>query len=342
MQDLTPLHRDRMDRVHDLTADQSPQHASALRQLREAAAGLEIRPWGLPAGERAALRTSLRALPSAEQVRILKAAVDLMPSYRKPDDKVTGPLLYEAASLLYSTRLPLTEDDLCELLTSAHHLCGHGADVRPPFDLARDYMRRNGFSPKLAAAINAMVAQLPKSGAVKVGQLRRAADLLSVLTHTPQPVRGQRPWIDTVAEVLADLDADELRVWQRLVIAMSVGERHVMPSTYATIATTVIDELGPTTVLDRLRVCWPDTDRTVSLKRSGAQLLKHFIWLLELLPNRVGEDLVCEVAEMTWDRQAPPMAVLKPAAAYLSDSTSSEAQAARSLLEQQIAVAMAR
>lgn len=67
----------------------------------------------------------------------------------------------------------------------------------------------------------------------------------------------------------------------------------------------------------------------MSLHGSGAQLLKHFIWMLERLPRADGEQLVNSLAEIEWKPRPRPFAVLKPAATYLAGATSLEAITAR-------------
>jgi hypothetical protein len=192
-------------------------------------------------------------------------------------------------------------------------------------------MRRNGYSPALADAIQEFIANLPPAIAITVKELHRAADLLSVLLPpaTPNPRVRLRPWIDSVAEHLTRLEPGELDHWRRLVLAMSISERHQVPKTWQRVAAPFLDEVGSTLAVERLRAWWPEPDTEISLKKSGAQLLKHFIWLLGSVPGRAGEELVCSLATMTWYPAAAPMAVLKPAAAYLADSTSRSAADSR-------------
>ena len=58
-----------------------------------------------------------------------------------------------------------------------------------------------------------------------------------------------------------------------------------------------------------------------SLKGSGAQLLKHFIWSLGIVDHPDRETLVAALADIEWTPKRP-MAVLKPAAEALADTTS--------------------
>ncbi|MGZ6780270.1 MAG: hypothetical protein ACXVGO_14895 [Mycobacterium sp.] len=290
----------------------------------------------MSASDKGTLRLRLLALPTADQVNLLKVAVHLMPAYRNASDFHDGSLAYEAADILYRARLPLTEADLCELLSTAAHGCGHGADVLPPFQLARDHMRRHGFSPAIAVAIATYRANLPSGNTVHLHLLRRSADLLSVLTPRPQQLDGPLPWIDDVGRRLAVLDDREKRPWQRLVLAMTVSDRPVASAAWQRIASSVVDELGVDHVQTALRDWWPQAGTEVCLERSGGQLLKHFIWLLPLLPAETGEALTSTIATMAWDRKSPPMAVLKPARIYLADCRSARSRRAHALIQAQI------
>jgi hypothetical protein len=248
--------------------------------------------------------------------------------------------LYEAAVLLYKMKLPLTEADLCGLLRTARHTCGHGQDVRPPVDLARDYMRREGYCPAIMAAIEDFRDALPHTRAGKVHNIRRAIDLLAVFTPRAAPTRGLRPWTAEVADHLAGLPADELRRWQQLALGMVVREQHRMPATWGRVATAFADEAGADGVVARLQEFWPARHADASLKQGGAQLLKHLLWMLSLLPGQpAGQELAARIPTMTWHQQDPPIGVLQAAAACLQPSTSPAARSARTLLVQQIAAA---
>jgi hypothetical protein len=122
---------------------------------------------------------------------------------------------------------------------------------------------------------------------------------------------------------------------------MVVREQHRMPATWGRVATAFIDEVGTGLVATRLQEFWPARHAEVSLKRGGAQLLKHFLWMLSLLPDRpTGDELASRIPTMTWRRQDPPIGILKAAAAYLEPSTSPAARSARALLLQQASAAV--
>lgn len=313
-----------------------PDDATRLRQL-QSLAGPRSWPWGLTPTERTLLRKQLRSLSSHEQIALLKSCVALMPQFRGRDSYPDGSLLYEAAVLLYQMQLPVSEADLCELLRTASHTCGHGQDVRPPVELARDYMRREGYSPAIMAAIEYFRDALPPVRAAKIHNVRRTIDLLAVLTPSAKPKRGLRPWTANVADYLAELPPEELRHWQQLVLGMAVQEQHQMPATWQRVATAFIDEVGAGLIAVRLQDFWPARHAEVSLKQGGAQLLKHFLWMLSLLPDRpAGEELASRIPTMTWRQHDPPIGILKAAAAYLEPSTSQVAHGARALLLQQI------
>jgi hypothetical protein len=233
-------------------------------------------------------------------------------------------------------KLPVSEADLCELLRTASHTCGHGQEVRPPVELARDYMRREGYSPAIMAAIEDFRDALPPARASKVHNIRRAIDLLAVLTPSAKPKRGLRPWTADVADHLAELPGEQLRHWQQLVLGMVVREQHRMPATWQRVATAFIDEAGAGLVAARLQEFWPARHAEVSLRQGGAQLLKHLLWMLSLLPDRpAGDELASRIPTITWHRQDPPIGILTAAAACLEPSTSTAARGARALLVQQ-------
>jgi len=310
-----------------------------VEQLRDLAAGLRTRPW-LDTTQRKTLKARLKQLPVDEQIDLLRFCVAEMPHFRGADNYSDGSLLYDVATLLYSMGLPLSEDDLCELLRTASHTCGHGCDVQPPFELARDYMRSYGFSVTLLEAIHGYRNSLPPARSVQLKNLLRSVDLLGVLDPPQPPGRGVQPWTVRISEQLLGMAEEERQAWQQLVLSMAVREPHTMPATWARVARAFVEELGTDTVVGRLQEFWPEAGEEVSLKRGGAQLLKHFVWLLSLLPDRPEvHELAARLATMTWHRQDPPMGVLKPAAEHLADRESADLLESRADLLLQIAAA---
>lgn len=285
--------------------------------LATAAIQVPMRPTGVGQEGEAVINSILSRLSPPDRVALLRAAVEGLPDLRRSNAANAnrhGTVLYAAVCALYRARLPLGEDDLCHLLVTARHNCGHGADTRPPFDLARTYMRKHGYSPSIGAAIRAFVANLPASSAVKVRELRRSASLIAVLGREGTVPDGT--WIGDVHLGLARLAGPERRVWERLVLAMSVSERMVMPNTWRRPVESAINELGPDVVLRRFDTWWPRAD-VVMLGDGGGQLLKHLIWMLELLPRTDSERLVAHLADVRFKGRREPLAVLKPAGAFL-------------------------
>ena len=247
-------------------------------------------------------------------------------------------MLYVIACQLYRSKLPLDEDDLSELLRTARHTCGHGADTRPPFDLSRDHMRSNGYSPTLAAAIHDFVENLPSSRATKVRELRRSARLIAVLDSTRPIVGNTRrvPWSETLRQGIAELRGAELAAWQRLILAMSATDRMGLPATWRRQAEAAIDELGVEPILNRLASWWPDSSQEVCLDGGAIVLMKHLIWMAGLLPRTQTEPLVAEIADMRWHPKREPLGIVKPAIAFLETATSPTGAEALARLRQRL------
>lgn len=307
--------------------------AVAERLLREIPDSF-VRTWGLSEDGQRALRLSIDALSEDEQVGLLLAAVESMPRLRQARDEKAGPVMYGAAAELYRRPLRFDEDVIARLLRTARHDCGHGADTKPPFELALRFQQERGYSPVLGAAIAEFVENFPKSNAVKLQSIRRSAALLRVLEcgNDPLPKLAPNAWINRVRVGLAVVEGDERRGWERFVLSMNVAEQMTMPQTWARRVRPILDELGAPTTWLRLEEWWP-TQPIESLKGSGAQLLKHFIWTLTLTAHPAGESLVARLAGIGWKPHPYPVAVLKPAASFLADAQSVEAKVARRTLQ---------
>lgn len=307
--------------------------AVAERLLREIPDSL-VQPWGLSGDGYRALRLSIDGLSDDEQVGLLLAAVESMPRLRQAGDEKAGPVMYAAAAELYGRPLRFDENVIARLLRTARHDCGHGADTKPPFELALRFQRERGYSPVLGAAIAEFVDNFPKSHAAKLQSIRRSAALLRVLErgNDPLPKLAPNAWINRVRVALAVVEGDERRGWERLVLSMKVGEQMTMPRTWVRQVHPILDELGAPTTWLRLEEWWP-SQPIESLEGSGAQLLKHFIWTLTLTAHPAGESLVARLADISWKPHPYPMAVLKPAASFLADAESVDAKVARGTLQ---------
>lgn len=307
------------------------------RRVEEALAGITIDPWGLSSEAEQRLKAVLAGFTPQERAALLVAAVRRMPERRAAGDGPGGALMYEVTSLLLRSKLPLTEAQLCEMLASSSHTCGHGVDTRGVFDLAHRHQQKHGYSPALGAAIRDYVGRIP-GGAATVQALQRSAALLGVLdTDMGDVTRATSQWwINQVRASLTQIGGGERQAWERLVLSMSVSEHMVRPRKWDKVAVPFIDGVGADLVVARLRSWWPRPP-VVSLQGSGAQLLKHFIWMLDLLPRAEGEPLVCSLAAIEWKPRPRPMAVLKPAAAYLVPATAPAAVTARRHFEALIA-----
>ncbi len=295
-----------------------------------------VHPWGPSEEARTQLETAIAALTDEERAGLLLAAYDEMPRLRDTGDVRRGPLLYAAAGIIGKTKPTLDEAALAHVLLSARHDCGHGLDTRLPFDLAMARLRDQGWSTALGQAIQAYAAALP-TGSTSVQAIRRSADLLVVLDADVNGLQGSRAawWINTVRAALADIDGDERACWERLVLAMRVGEQMTMPKTWATKATPILEAIGSGVVGARLTEWWPRGPKE-SLKGSGAQLLKHFIWSLGIIDHSARERLVATLAHIEWTPRQP-MAVLKPAAEALKSAKSDAGLAALDRLRTAIA-----
>jgi hypothetical protein len=111
---------------------------------------------------------------------------------------------------------------------------------------------------------------------------------------------------------------------------MSAGERMEAPRTWLGPAAEEVTRLDGAQVLARLHQWWPapGPDDVVRLDRGGGQLLKHLIWLLDLLPPG-GAELVVRLVDASYRPIQHPMAVLKPSVAYLERAGSDPAALAR-------------
>jgi hypothetical protein len=274
----------------------------------------------------------------AFQIALLKACLEQMPWHRRhapseatPAHYSIGSLLYEIACTLYGRKLGYSEADICEILRLSQHRCGHGSDVTPPFEIALDYARDNDLTSELLAALKTFLSNLKSVGSSQASHLKRKAGLLLVLDERPGR-RTKRCWSDRFRAGLLHLPAEEQSRWRGLVLHMKINDLPVMPEAWRPQAATFLADLGPELVLARLSSWWPDPDvsKIWPLQTGGSHLLKHFIWLLALMPQ--GRDLwrtddqllpkctalVCRLSFLDWNPRQQGQKVVIAAAHYLA------------------------
>ena len=261
--------------------------ADARQWLTAALADLDLNEPG-PAAT--ALCERIRAEKPAFQIALLKAGVERLPLLRADrndgGDRSTyrlGSILYDAVCALYGDRLPYDESDICALLRSSKHGCGHGRDVVAPFDLAIDHARRFGLTRELLEALGVFVGGLTGIQSSKAQHLKRRAALVFVL-DTDGCVEARPCWSDRFRLGLAALPAAERVRWQQLVLQMSVAEQARLPTTWRKTTGKFVGELGVAHVAGRLAHWWPTARPDAwTLESGGSQILRHFVWMLHVM-----------------------------------------------------------
>ena len=122
--------------------------------------------------------SDLAALPKDVQVAVLKECVARMPLLRDESRYAAGSALYEVACHLYSRKLPFEENDVCALLATSQHTCGHGSDVSAPLDIAQSWMQRNGYSEPIMNATRTFIVALSGVGSAQANFAKRRSAIM--------------------------------------------------------------------------------------------------------------------------------------------------------------------
>src|SRR5262249_37339634 len=102
-------------------------------------------------------------LPPKLQIALLKSCLELMVRLREQRRRAVAPgrgkefqinldiggVVYGIANDLFRRPLPFSERDVCEILETTRHDCGHGGDVTPPFVLTLAHARKYDLSARL-------------------------------------------------------------------------------------------------------------------------------------------------------------------------------------------------
>jgi hypothetical protein len=277
------------------------------------------------------LFTKLNEQPFTFQIAILRACLERMSWHRQQQSLqgtlsahfYIGSVLYTMACALYRRRLPYSEDDICQILRLSRHVCGHGSDVTPPFDIAVKYARKHGLTAELFSALREFMNGLKGLRSTQARQLRRRGELLLVL-DTESTGSRKNCWSDRFRAGLLMQTPEEQAKWRQLVLSMTVNDLYLIPKGWRQEAAKFVEDLTPPIVVQRLSAWWPDPNINVvwPIQTGGSHLLKHFIWLLsvtastrELEPKCT--DLVSRLSKLDWKPRERAQKVMIAAAYYL-------------------------
>ena len=128
------------------------------------------------------------AVPQPGQVPLL---LEILARYRSCRQAACCDLresfaLNELTAAYYAHRPRPSECESLQILHTAFHTCGHGSDVKPPFDFALRHFRQKPYSPKLHDALRAYRETLSHAHGVVAQQLKGRIDLIlwQDLRHT--------------------------------------------------------------------------------------------------------------------------------------------------------------
>ncbi|HEY9733980.1 MAG TPA: hypothetical protein V6C89_18875 [Drouetiella sp.] len=267
----------------------------------------------------------VKALDPALQVSILRACVERMPWYRQQHLKAEGAMCYRLACLLYASKPALEESDICALLTYARHTCGHGGDVISPFDSMINYARKNGVTSELLTATRAYLDNLKGINSVHAQNVKTTGALILTL-DTENKSSKEACWSETFRLELKALPSTERRLWERFVADIPPTMLSTMPKTSRTKAVKFVKAITAETALARLSAWFPNSDNpthATAVSTGGSHLLKHFIWLLEVIASdsscaQRADRLVCELTKLSWKPQDKAHKILVTAAYYLA------------------------
>lgn len=279
--------------------------------------------------QREQLAGEVATLSPQMQVNVLRECVRRMPSLQSDDyrsaEYAIGSVLYDITCRLYTRKLPYTEDDICALLESSKHVCGHGTDVTPPLDIAHKHMRKHGFSTHIADAVRRYLFHLRGVGSAKANFAKRRAAIM--LVADSRDVAGaESGWTSHFRSLLAAFPEDDRRAWQRFVLAMKANDVYRQPASWQKTSAQLLAALPQSVVVDRVAawLTFADDAHLRVMKTGGSHVLKHLVWMLATIANNDElrsscDQLVIRIAQIDWTPKDRSSKFMKAAAYYLSD-----------------------
>lgn len=240
-------------------------------------------PWEKSAGAAGQMlvRDAMK-LPSDTWISLHKESVARLPVMREASNDPyawhKGAAVYELACSLYGKKLPYTEQDVVAILTSSTHRCGHGADVKPPFETAVTWARAHGVTRAWLAAVRTFIDGLKGLRSVQANDLKTKGGLVLLLDTTAS--EKSRCHSEGFRRDLGTLPSDERAAWERLVLYMGTGMGARMPKGFDVQANALVTSVRLEKVVSRLERWIPQADATCRLETPGSHLLRNLVWLL--------------------------------------------------------------
>lgn len=270
-----------------------------------------------------------RAEPPEIQIGILLCAVERMPELRaqasgQPAASAwrQGTALYELAVALYTSELPLSEDDIIALLSTARHACKHGFDVAAPVELAHGHACERGLSSALAGALRRYAESMTPAYTRQAQTTKRKAGLVLLLSD--ESGASSEDWSSRLRAGLGELPKDERRQWEGAILRMALNESAKLPSPWSKRCKRLIAALGPDRVLAFLERCWPAEGAAVVFGTAASHAMKNLVWLLEVLASAPSaytdqaDALVIRLATLEFSKRDRSEKVAVAAALYLA------------------------
>jgi hypothetical protein len=233
-----------------------------------------------------------------------------------------GSAVYELVCRLYQQKLPYTEGDVCALLVSSKHDCGHGADVKPPYERAVSWARVNGVTPAWFEALRTFVDGLAGLRSSKANDLKTKASLVFLLDgERGEPVRCHSERFRTG---LLRLPREERIAWERLVLSMNTALGARPSKDLDAQAEALIAFLGAEHVVARLDEWLPAPEHGFCrLETAGSHLIKNLVLVLLVATSDEAAAAQCDrLVERLVDVEFKPAdrgkKVLAACALYLS------------------------
>jgi hypothetical protein len=166
------------------------------------------------------------------------------------------------------------------LLRESKHDCGHGADVKPPLEIAIQWARQQGVTPALVASVRVFVAGLSGLRSVKAAEAKKKGGLLLLLDteHPGDPAC----WSVRFRSALQVMPASERAAWERLVLYMGTALGTKPAKEFPREAEALLAFFGREHALVRLEAWFPDPAEKLvwPIGTAGSHVLKNMVWLV--------------------------------------------------------------
>ena len=250
-----------------------------------------------------------KKLPKREAIDLIEALLGRLSwLYQHDKELQNGHLariqLTQLLRLLYTRKLPCTENDLRMMLDSTVPLLGVLA-ADGPVDYVMEYLKNNDLTRELCQSLREFQANLQNQGSVASMQsLRQRLHMLLWLDEW-EPLDPGLCWSECIRRDFRNMTGERQAKWRRLLKHIRGNVSPLMPGTWAREAEVRLKEVGADDFRDQFSLWFAPfgSGQPLPLTVAGSHVLRGLIWYAALSRDPQARESALWLLDVKWKQK---------------------------------------